>query len=65
MDFRLKPLADVIVKILVREILEEKSHRGGETHTNGGFEDVKREQYTRKRLQPELNKRNSIPADVT
>ncbi len=26
MDPRLQPLADVIVKVLVREILEEKSH---------------------------------------
>jgi len=30
MDPRLQPLADVLVNVLVREILEEKSHYSGE-----------------------------------
>jgi len=38
-DPRLQPLADVLVKVLVREILDEKSHRCGEMQ-NGGSEDM-------------------------
>ena len=39
MDPRLQPLADVLVKVLVREILDEKSHRCGEMQ-NGGLRDT-------------------------
>lgn len=43
MDPRLKPLADVLVKLLVREILDKQNHRCGEMQ-NGGFEDMNSEQ---------------------
>ena len=43
MDPRLQPLADVIVKVLVREILDEKSHRCGEIQSGDKPDAIHRE----------------------
>ena len=43
MDPHLQPLADVLVKVLVREILEEKSRRCGEIQSGDKPDAIDRE----------------------
>ncbi len=43
MDPRLQPLADALVKVLVREILDEKSHRCGEIQSGDKPDAIHRE----------------------
>ena len=43
MDPRLQPLADVLVKVLVREILDEKSYRCGEMQSGNNPDAIDRE----------------------